>query len=340
MFSNWGLVIQGPIASRGKNGSGEIVDFDSTENLVSLVVLGVDLFDEVVLSTWEGANPRLIDRLVALGCKVIESQEGHAQIQGRDNRYKQFYSSLIGLESLSPNIGMAIKIRTDQFFDIQSFCSELLECNSSYKDYGTVGQKGYLQFLSFRLDKPFGLSDFAVAGEKQQLIDFYRCQFLPVQQLPRTFKSQDWPEGTAVRNYIFSILRGKLELDDYYFQPVVPKRTFTTSRRRFRPTYNSDHFYLWWVSMRCLFSVSSREVLDTLSWRGSQVVFDSSLVGTRESWLELRISPSLKRGGLGSFGMRMKPNVFWATISRKPRVAQLAIRSSLLVRQFHEMLFK
>ena len=333
-FPKWGLVIQGPIRSTGKSGSGEVVEFNAAENVVLLAELGLELFDEVVLSTWQGASAHFIDRLLALGCKVIESDEGLAQIQWQDNRYKQFHSTLVGLESLSRDIEMAIKIRTDQFFDIRKFCSELVESNDNFRDYVTVGQPGFLQFLSFRLDKPFGLSDFAVAGEKQQLVDFYKCQFLPARLLPRALKSQDWPEGTAVRNYIFRMLRGKLAIHDYYFQPLVPKRTFATSKAFFRPTIDAEHFYVWWASMRCLFSVSSRDVIETLSWRGSRLVTDSALVGTRDSWLEFRISPTLKKGGLKSYGMRMRPNVFWTAVSRYPRVAQLFLKIVILARRF------
>lgn len=138
-----GLVIQGPLLSIGRAGNnlhaspdqlrkeGGVLQYDCRENIAKLIKDFGFLFDKAVVSTWdnevkegdgwEGAT--LVSAPDPGGIK----QEGHYK---DNNKHRQFVSTLNGLLELEKEgIEYAVKVRTDQYMDIEgllaSFFAEM-----------------------------------------------------------------------------------------------------------------------------------------------------------------------------------------------------------------------
>src|SRR3989344_3566185 len=128
-----GLIIQGPLVSRGKSGrmlhmrrvipERDYVVYDCRENIQTMIEEFGHLFSRIVISTWknelrpddswEGAN------VIASSDEALP-QKHHKGTSLPDNRFRQMFGMLAGIEYLEAHsdVDMVVKIRTDQYIDL------------------------------------------------------------------------------------------------------------------------------------------------------------------------------------------------------------------------------
>jgi hypothetical protein len=134
-----GLLIQGPIISRGRTGrslgpgqdQSLIVDFDSTEYLLRAHNLGSKYFDAVVIVLWEedawwieGSGIPQSDFLVLKEPNWEEFQEIKGSFK---NKYRQYFACMNGLmRLLELDCQVFTKIRSDQSLDLLKLASAVI----------------------------------------------------------------------------------------------------------------------------------------------------------------------------------------------------------------------
>ena len=123
-----GVVIQGPILSIGVTGeNSELVKFDSSDTVVVQYRNAQSLDCKVVVVTWNGEDTsKLIgipetDILKLEDYKHLFRNNFKNQYFSGKNKFRQFYSTLNGIEELgNRGCNFILKIRTDQFLDLNS----------------------------------------------------------------------------------------------------------------------------------------------------------------------------------------------------------------------------
>ena len=107
-----GLVIQGPLRSRGVTGEGTRETYDCVQNILDLIENTSLFFGEVLVSTWEGEDPVQLDKLEVAGARIVRSPRLDQEADGA-SRFRQYVTSLAGIDALSDEMDYACKVRTD-----------------------------------------------------------------------------------------------------------------------------------------------------------------------------------------------------------------------------------
>lgn len=178
------LIIQGPILSIGRSGktnsetefkADSIIEFDTTENINKLVNKFGNLFEEIILSTWQSENTSLINKHEKLN--IIKNIEPISPIIGKfdnhvilNNKYKQIIGLKLGIESITikeSNDIYLIKIRTDQYIDLENLIDWITI------NYNIINDK--ICVPHFRLSQlnnvvsPY-IADFYWGGKKEKIL--------------------------------------------------------------------------------------------------------------------------------------------------------------------------
>jgi hypothetical protein len=130
-----GVVIQGPLLSRGRTGAtahipffqvkqSDIVDYDCVANISNLFSRYKYDFDDFVCVTWDTEDTSELESKI--GKQAVLSINDitpflppKSSIITGNNKYRQFLSTLKGLERLAKNgCNYALKILTDQSLDL------------------------------------------------------------------------------------------------------------------------------------------------------------------------------------------------------------------------------
>ncbi len=169
-----GLIIQGPIHSPGfgpyefiAGGKFEKswIDYDSKENIKSILVKSLNLFDVIALVTWRDPRNRDFLEEIRIPGKILvfEVDEDTFLINKRiegTHKYHQIYSTHIGAQKLKTlGVHFIAKIRTDQSIDL-ILLSKLVK-DHSRRNPRSVGVP-YLNL--FEIDR---LTDFYFVGDCQ-----------------------------------------------------------------------------------------------------------------------------------------------------------------------------
>lgn len=312
-LSTFGLVIQGPLRSRGVNGEGTRETYDCVQNILDLIENTSPFFGEVLVSTWEDEDPVQLDKLEVAGARIVQSPRLDQEADGA-SRFRQYVTSLAGIDALADEMDYACKVRTDQSFDIPRFCAQLLDANEHHRDYLALGRKGFIQALFISLRRPFGLSDFALAGHRSELRDFYRSQWV---REPLPDPANDWVEGDAVKRYLSSIKTTLPLRDDVYLFPPLPRlmdRPIAGSAPQLKSEASFRH---WETALRGVFTVSSAEIMAGFFYRGSLLAphFQVSN-GHRSEWERLRLDfPAVLNDLVGPV-VSIKPPRMWEVYHR------------------------
>lgn len=166
-----GLVIQGPLVSRGRTGISEkSIDFDCSEYVAKQYALGKSLGFEVVLATWDTNFPPQnlgipdVDILIYENESFLKSLNIYDPLNQRGNKYRQFFLTYMGASILDQrDCGYILKIRTDQEVDLLSF-----------KNFVEAGEpeEGALAFPYWHFEYPNYPNDFYFAGKSKVIINF------------------------------------------------------------------------------------------------------------------------------------------------------------------------
>lgn len=301
-----GLVIQGPLSSRGRSGGTEqIVDYDCLPNIQRIVAEYSNYFDEIVVSTWESSPLASVRKLEKLGVNLVLSDDSHLDYAPGDNRLRMYYSSLVGLRALSSKISVACKVRTDQFFDLGRFFTDYEAANENFRDYEVFDRQGYIQGLFFSLEKPFGLCDFALVGPLHHLTEFYEAQFLPSPNRRESFN--DMPEASATKQYLWYSLGDLLARPSVAYSPPHPKTIGVSAISRKK--LDERTYRIWEIALRAVFSVASAEIMPSLEWRGAK--FAHSEYGFRKEWMHARVDFAGMADGNGLMRFSIRGPWIW-----------------------------
>jgi|CXWL01.1.fsa_nt_gi hypothetical protein len=175
-----GLIIQGPLVSVGKDGRrahiqkttlGEagFIQYDCRENITRVIRDFCDLFEVVVISTWDSEREA---RDVWEGAAVVslpdpgEIQREVYTVRSR-NKYRQFIGirhGLIELQKLA-SVDYVVRIRTDQYLDLRALVASLQE---SVREHGEDSRL----YVPFTRPDDFFVHDIYLAASVQTMRDF------------------------------------------------------------------------------------------------------------------------------------------------------------------------
>ena len=145
MYNNFkvGLIIQGPVISKGRSGSTivtkfhqltkkDIINYNCTPNIIDIYSKYCKEFGDFVFVTWDTEDTSELE--YKIGKKAIMSIKDNTSpidplgtLLPGNNKYRQFLSTLKGLERLSKNeCKYAIKIRSDINLDLLKVKKHLL----------------------------------------------------------------------------------------------------------------------------------------------------------------------------------------------------------------------
>lgn len=301
-----GLVIQGPLVSRGRGGDAGVshTTYDSLPNIERIVSEYSAFFDEIVVSTWTSSPPESVEKLESLGVGIVLSHDSNLDHVSGDNRLRQHHTALVGLRALSERIVVACKVRTDQFFDIRGFFDDFETANERFQDYEALERRGYIQGLFLQLDKPFGLCDFTLVGHLSDLTEFYEAQFLSDPAPREDFN--DWPEGSATKKFLWHTLGSTMLRPAQAYFPPLPKDLRSWRSATSRKLLDERAYRVWEIALRAVFTVASPEITSSLEWRGTKFSPGTAALGFREQWIHARLDfPALVDGvGRQRFSLR------------------------------------
>lgn len=180
--SKVGLIIQGPLISKGRSGSTivkkftqltnkDIINYNCIPNIIDIYLKYNQEFDDFVCVTWDTEDTSELE--YKIGKKAIMSIKdttSHIDSLGTllpgNNKYRQFLSTLKGLERLSKNkCKYAIKIRSDINLDLLKVKKYLLNI---------LENKNYTHSILVpggNLSSPDNVEDFYFASRTDVMID-------------------------------------------------------------------------------------------------------------------------------------------------------------------------
>jgi WavE lipopolysaccharide synthesis len=278
LSKRYSLVIQGPILDRG---------FNCSDSISKVLRDFGHIFNQVVISTWEGQSKHL-SLETSFSAEVIENRDPFStERPWPDNRLRQWVSSLNGIDKVNEGSTHVVKIRTDQYFDLSLFLREYEENCRQNNDYLARNPGGFIHALALYRRLHYALCDFALVGPKSSIRDFY---FAQVKFRDTIFtRSIDIPEVDSVRKYLFHTKdEFDFEIPKALFMPNIPSSLEGMAQRTIRG--DQAVLALWEFALRQIFSVSSRDVIRNLEWRGSLISQDyvSDTFACRDEWLKRR----------------------------------------------------
>ncbi len=249
-----GVVIQGPLLSRGKVGSaankafdsideGDITDYECIENIIRLEEILAD-FGEVVITTWNTEPERLrkeLQRSVS-SSKILTLDDNTKSIEAktgllpRNNKYRQFLSSIAGLQALNQReCPYAIKLRTDQLLDVGAL----------YRDFMTVKKRRKIHLMVPFAEKRFpdALADFYFVGKTQEMLNMFLDYY----------NSEELYDG--------------VHRDIYYSFSKTIDSTFRRLKWKRSKSCQEEHLWRW----NNVYAPASRRVYESIVWRGESI---------------------------------------------------------------------
>lgn len=141
-----GLVIQGPLVSKGRTGStvhipfdqvkeGDVVEYNCVDNIINVYDAYTSVFVEIICVVWDDEDPALVKELIdSIGSEnvypvkdITKKITPRGQIIGGNNKYRQIYSTLKGVQLLKERgCDHVIKMRSDQMFDLRILLNNYL----------------------------------------------------------------------------------------------------------------------------------------------------------------------------------------------------------------------
>jgi len=219
-----GLVIQGPLLSIGRTGDklrqtpeqliaeGGVIHYDCRDNIKRIINEFGNLFDEIVVSTWDN-EVKTGDGWV--GAKLISAPDPGGIKQANsykdNNKFRQFLSTLNGLRELEKSgVDIAVKIRTDIYLDLNKLVEDYVANIESKKNpkaiYATV-----VHPATFLLHDLYFVSSLTAMSEFcESILGFDRFEFIPSVHREMVLKH-------AYKEY-----RNDISVPDWAYFPISP----------------------------------------------------------------------------------------------------------------------
>ena len=264
------LLIQGPIYSGGLSGKTwgkgktrapreNFVSFDSSETILRNIEIGQDIFDFVIVSTWEGEDTRSLEGSALRFTLLKEPDPGplesfvRSPIKGvkhthENNAIRQFQGIQNGIK-FAKSIGSThiVKIRTDQEIDLQLLKAETLRNFMAQEDYI------FVPFID--LDVPWSIPDFYLAFSVEHGIKLTKLMS------------------------IHSRFHRSVHVDFFLKAMLVkyPDLMLSNMKEAFFHSAPTEHFEKVIRSNTLeIFRSGTRELFQSITWRGEKIVHQSS----------------------------------------------------------------
>ena len=275
-YSDIGIVIQGPLVSRGRTGVSaqvkrrnvteeHITDYECLENVERLYE-DFEGFGRMVCMVWADEPEDLVEDLrTRIGpenvfviedtTKAIKPKKG---VLPGNNKYRQFLSSLKGVELLeNGGCPYAIKIRSDQYLDLYKLADDL-KTIASLRAHFLMVPRIHVGTSSDHL------ADFFIGGHTK---DLQKC-FSAYLSAPELYRS--------------------VHTDIFYRWAYTLLGPPKLRPRMFGLKLNKNYILKAWNSLYCPARLST---FKTLIWRG-----DAPLVDARKTKFLEDLPPDLKVG--------------------------------------------
>ncbi len=249
-----GIVIQGPVTSRGRNfESSNHITFNSSLYIKDLYEYGTKCGCDVILVTWEGED---ISQLQLPQTDVFQFREDMKLLSSnflnnrKSSKYKQIFLVRRGLEILKiRNCDVVIKVRTDQLFDLKKLVDYL--CDPSFR----LENKILTLFADSRIIDSW--VDFTFASKIDYLISTLDSYVSKKELFSSIHRDFFYHVGRQHKSFLQNVIY-KCKL------PYRPKKFSKSQVKLIR--------YIW----ETYFTLMPIEILQSLEWRGSKINFNVS----------------------------------------------------------------
>lgn len=265
---NLGLIIQGPIYSKSTTQKLNQNKFDSNKNIEKILTLFSGLFKEIVLATWLSEKSKISKKLINnKKLKIIFLKDpGH----NPGNEYRHYYSSYFGAKKLSGNIKFAMKVRSDQFLDLNKIIYFYNKEIDRKQQIQSIPKKKGQPICTFGywLERPYAIADFFYLGIKNDLLSFFKAQI--------KYKKYDflikenilWPEGGALRKYAYFNKRKFKKFQDRDFFPMIYESFSMYQYKLPSVIVSKKNLIFWQYLIKNIFTVLPDDIRKNMYWRG------------------------------------------------------------------------
>lgn len=266
-----GVIIQGPVNSRGRTMKNlNPRNFDASSNINQIFERIKSTGATPILVTWKNEETQLLSPEVVRNMIKIQMPEVSRIFRIRNNikknnKYKQFYSVLAGVEELSSrNMQFALKIRTDQDFPVEELISHITELEEN-----CIQERVFTPLLN--LDKPNMFYDFYYFSSTITMRKFHRTMITSKEICSNVHYDTFYRWG--MRN-------SRIKISDFLrIYPKYPKYT---------PSQSNLIYDIWQDS----FEVLPRKCWRELNWRGE--AFDETSVKEKFRFTEDNLNTNLR----------------------------------------------
>lgn len=301
------VVIQGPLISSGNDGAGNYKNnYRCFENVINMVKNFQNSETKFILSIWEGESPNDLEKYLPVVKTRDPGPKRTLSLLSNTNDYRQNVSAMAGIvegiKLFDPKL--IVKVRADQYLEIDQIFSHIKKVNESFNEYLSVGQKGYIFFPNFIPWSPYSVGDFYVGGFAEDIKNFYAAQIELAFCSISNF--HPWSHSEIVYKYAFIFLRNYLNIPHYYFFPVIGNDVRSQGRRlNYQSYYNSSVLELWDLLGLKSLSFFPKYIASNVFWRGAKFDFSChQLALFFEEWVENRTQ--LSRITLESYPNRFR----------------------------------
>jgi hypothetical protein len=259
-----GLIIQGPLETFHKK-KNEV--YNCNKSIEKLLSEFSYLFSEIIFVTWSSEKKKISNKILNLKnlqFKFLEDP-GIPKLFSNDisdNRFRQFYSSFKGVESLSDEIDIVLKIRTDLYIDLGKIVNFFMLEHDRKKKLLKSKFLGIICSKRFYITKPYWISDFLYIGDKDILKDFFYSQILFKSERFSSSESSP-PERDSVLKFLYYYRNKIKNFNDSKYFPFLPKKLEGS-----RSVFWQKEFDLWQFSIRQYFSVLPYQITKSAVWKG------------------------------------------------------------------------
>jgi hypothetical protein len=317
---NLGVVIQGPIISRGRTMKDLTPrNYDSSNNINQIFERIKSTGATPILVTWKNEELLHLSPDVARNTILIEMPDTSRIFSirnniKRNNKYKQFYSVLAGVEELSShNMKYVLKIRTDQDFPVEELISHISELEES-----SVQERIFTPLLN--LDKPNMFYDF-----------YYFSSTITMRKFHQTMlNSKEICSNVHYDTfYRWGMRKTKIRLKNVLH--IYPKY----------PKFTKSQLLLMYDIWKDSFHVFPRKCWRQLVWRGEP--FDQTSVKPKfifsEDLLSERTKEILEMPTIGRMRIELTPVVsFFLTSALEDRIRKIRLLLSRVRNKFRSIL--
>jgi hypothetical protein len=267
---NLGLIIQGPIYSKSTTQKLNRKKFDTNKNIEKILTSFSFLFKEIVLATWLSEKSKISKKLINnKKLKIIFLKDpGH----NPGNEYRHYYSSYFGTKKLSRDIKFTMKVRSDQFLDLNkiiNFYNKETVRKQHIKSLTTIKVQPICTF-GYWLERPYAIADFFYLGSKSDLLSFFKAQI--------KYKKYDflikenilWPEGGALRKYVYFNKKNFKKFQDREFFPMIYESFSMYQYKLPSVIVSKKNLIFWQYLIKNIFTVLPDNIRKNMYWRGAK----------------------------------------------------------------------